>query len=96
MTSPKPPTPQGISRLLKSAGFTKGVIKMRGGCSGFAVEADHFRPGAVRVRHKFWAMGYRTPEQYREWQDRYAKTITGAGWSVKAEEYELIVTAKKG
>jgi len=40
MTIPKPPTPQGVSALLKRAGFS----------------TVYAREGAVRVKHLFWSM----------------------------------------
>lgn len=94
MTTPKPPTPQGISALLAKAGHTRAVRKMRGGCSGFVVSADYSHWGAVRVRHHFWSMGAR-PEQAKAKLAAYAKTITDAGWTVEAGEWELTVTARK-
>lgn len=92
--TPKPPTPQGVSALLKRAGFARAVIQMRGGCSGFRVTKDHGREGRVRVRHHTWTMASDDARHQRELA-RYAKTITEAGWSVEVGTYELVVTAGK-
>ena len=96
MTATKTPTASGISRLLASAGHARAVVKMRGGRSGYKVTEDYMDRRRVRVRHQFWAMGGQSDERYRAELDRYAKTITEAGWTVEAGTYELIVTAKEG
>jgi hypothetical protein len=88
----KPPTPQAVSAPLRKAGFTRAVTAIRGGCSGFVVTADRARDGSVRVRYRSWSMGA-VDQGAREWITRYAKAITGAGWTVDAGTYELVVTA---
>jgi hypothetical protein len=93
MTS-KPPTPQGISRLLKSAGFKRSTPDPWRHESGYRVTKAHGRDGAVSVRHVFLTMGV-SGEHHRAKLDTYAKTITEAGWQVEARTYELVVTAPK-
>ena len=94
----KTPTPQGISHLLKLAGFDRAVRATQSGArharSGFMVSKDLRRDGAVMVRHSFLLRS--TPEQHAAKLAAYAKTITEAGWTVEAGTYELIVTAKEG
>jgi hypothetical protein len=95
MTETKNPTPQGISALLRKAGFNRSERQGRAGgsSSGFRVGTDWTRTGAVRVRHVFWSMG---GGDAAPWLAKYARTITEAGWTVEAGTYELIVTAKEG
>jgi len=79
MTIPKPPTPQGVSALLKRAGFERADRPVRGGmCSGFRVSTVYAREGAVRVKHLFWSMRA-TPEQHAAKLAPYAKAIAEAG-----------------
>ena len=93
-TNPKTPTASGISRLLSGAGFDRAVIKVgRGSHSGFVVRKAVGTDDAVRVRYYSLSMGT-SPERHKEWRARYAKTLTDAGWTVEAGEYELIVTPK--
>lgn len=91
----KPPTPQGISALLRKAGFTRSARTGRSGtCSGFRAGKVYTREGAVRVSHHFWSMG--TPaERHREELTRYAEVITAAGYRAEIQNggRDLIVTA---
>jgi hypothetical protein len=87
--TPKTPTPQGISALLRKAGHSRAVIKIRGGRAGFDVHTD-LSTGNVKVEHYALTMGGYSEVKLAE----YAKTITEAGWTVEAGTYELIVTAK--
>jgi hypothetical protein len=93
---PKALTPQGVSALLKKAGFTRSESAERGSaCSGFVVRKDWTRDSAVRVRHQFLLMSTdRNGTRRAEELARYAKAITDAGWDVETGEYELIVTVK--
>ncbi len=95
MTTTRNPTPQGISALLKRAGFTRSEPMERSGRnSGFLVNRDHGHGGTVRVRHYFRMMGADQDGSIRkEKLAAYTKTITEAGWAVEAGEHELIVTA---
>ena len=93
MTS-KAPTPQGISALLRKAGFERSDYDSRGSSTGFRVTKDYGHDGAVRVRHYFLSMAPQA-ERRKEMLARYVKAITEAGWSVEAGEWELIVTAGK-
>ncbi len=95
--TPKPPTPQGISALLKRAGYDRSVsrsFRSGGSTSGFRVGKDHRRDNAVEVTHHFWSMGAKS-EQYAVKLAEYAKVITDAGWTVETGEYELVVTTWK-
>jgi hypothetical protein len=86
------PTPQGISALLKRAGFQRAALEARGRgghCSGFRVTKNY--SGGVRVRHAFLTGGRQDPKPHLA---RYAAVIESAGWGVDASEYELVVTAK--
>jgi hypothetical protein len=94
VTAMKPPSPQGISAALRKAGFERSKSEGRNGwSSGFEVSKNH-ETGAVHVRHYFSTA---TPSGRRKSVlDRYAKTLTKAGWSVEAvEDWELIVTSPK-
>ncbi|HLK77209.1 MAG TPA: hypothetical protein VKU77_26605 [Streptosporangiaceae bacterium] len=88
------PTPQGISALLRRAGFTRSVERTRDGCSGFVVTRHPASEHAVHVRHSFFLMNAdRDGNRRKAKLAAYAKTITEAGWTVEAGEHELIVTA---
>jgi hypothetical protein len=92
----KTPTPQGISALLRRAGFTRAISKLRGGVSGYSVSKVGFY--AVEIRYSSVTMS--TSNEYRyACLDRYAKAITEAGYAVEiaaAGPPRLIVTAKEG
>lgn len=93
MTSPKTPTPQGISALLRKAGFERAEVIRKGrhhgeNTAGYRV---HKAPGEVRVNH--WPATVpptaRTTEfaaeerrQTLEMLGRYAEAIEAAGWTV--------------
>jgi hypothetical protein len=92
----KPPTPQGISRLLKSARFDRSEVAGPGSTrvSGYVVELSHAPADSVRVRyHSLLALG--SSARREQMLAAYAKTITEAGWQVKAGPHELIVMAPK-
>jgi hypothetical protein len=85
------PTPQSISALLRKAGFTRAVVRIRGGISGYRVSnAD---PGTVWVWH-YTMFGTRTSEAAKRAQ--YAETITSAGYVVEDDtgRDRLIVAAE--
>ena len=102
MTTPKPPTPQGISALLKRAGFErsessatriKGWRKSSEGYSASKWDDD----GSVEVT---WHRGLLSPSEADEERPRmlvaYTETITAAGYSVRLQSNDrLIVTAGK-
>jgi hypothetical protein len=91
----KTPTPQGISALLRKAGFTRSERTGRGGyCSGYRVGKLYTRDGAVRVSHHFWSMG-EPVTRHREELARYAEVITAAGYMAEIQNggRDLIVTA---
>lgn len=89
--SGKSPTPQGISALLRKAGFKRSEqLRGYGGSgSGFRVSTGR-DAGTVQVRHHFWSMGGGDAKPYLA---KYTETIRAAGWNVEAGEYELTVTA---
>jgi hypothetical protein len=93
---PKTPTPQGISALLRKAGNTRAISKLRGGVSGYSVSKYGAGP-EVEVRYSSVTMG--TSMQYRCAKlTEYAKAIDCAGYAVemRPEFPRLIVTAKEG
>lgn len=97
MSTPKTPTPQGISALLRKAGFARSDSRPRGqgSSSGFTVGKVYGSEGAVQVRHHFWSMG--TPlDRYEEKLTAYAEAITAAGFAAERDPgwHRLIVRAK--
>jgi hypothetical protein len=89
----KTPTPQGISALLRKAGFTKAVVRRHYiTCPGYHVSKPAgFPAGAVQVNH--WTGSSSTFRQDREMLSRYAEAIAAAGYSIKADDWDLIITA---
>jgi hypothetical protein len=99
MTTPKNPTPQGISALLADAAHPRaGQVEVRGGWSltdGFYVYEDPLG-GSVRVRYQLMRIEAQYDQSVAKAALRsYARTITGAGWAVEASEWELTVTARE-
>jgi uncharacterized glyoxalase superfamily metalloenzyme YdcJ len=92
MTPTKPPTPQGISALLRKAGFERAAISIRGGNSGFKVEKCRARAGAVKVRAYFLIR--MSDQAYGAMLRRYRDAIEAAGYSTEVGTYHLVVTAK--
>ena len=95
MSVPKPPTPQGISALLKRAGFVRAVSKLRGGVSGFSVSKLGAGP-EVEVRYSSVTMG--TSSEHRLMHlARYARVLGLHGYAVETDASwpRLIVTAAK-
>ncbi len=94
--TPNTPTPQGISRLLTAAGFTRAVIKVRGGTSGFCVHTD-YSTGNVKVEHYSQTMTGYSEVHSEPHLAAYARAITDAGYEVlKPSPRWIIVTAKEG
>ena len=93
--TPKPPTPQGISVLLKRAGFKHSERQIGGYGNGYVAEKSYAHPETVLVRHRFWSMG---GGDHAPWLAKYADAITDAGWVVATDSElpRLIVTAKPG
>lgn len=93
------PTPQGISALLKRAGFTRSDSTGGGGAgSGYVVSLERARGKAasVRVRYHSRSAGWSSsPEYVKEKLAQYTEILAAAGWTVEAGEYELIVTTGK-
>lgn len=92
--TPKHPTPQGISALLRKAGFDRAVISIRGGNSGYKVEKCRARTDAVKVRRYFY-LGGMPDARYREMLRKYAAAIEAAGYQTEAGTYHLVVTSPK-
>lgn len=91
--TPRPPTPQAISALLKRAGFERAQVQRFTLTSGFRVTKSRAHPDAVRVEY---LTGPREHESFRPGRlAAYAETITDDGWTVETGEYELTVTAGK-
>jgi hypothetical protein len=88
----KTPTPQGISALLRKAGFQRAAVSTRDGYSGFQVTKCHTRVGAVKVRQYFF-LGGSPAARYREPLRRYANVIEAAGYSAEMYTHHLIVIA---
>jgi len=94
MTATKTPTPQGVSALLRKAGFQKSVSQGRAGQStGYEVSRD-YGTGCVRVRHITWSMN--PPDHVTEGAlAKYAEAITAAGYQVLSPSPRwILVTAK--
>ena len=89
----KTPTASGISRLLAAAGFTRAVVKLRGGTAGFDVHT-YYSTGAVRVEHYSNTMS--TSGGYSEVKlDAYARTLTEAGYDVSRPSPRWILVNAK-
>jgi hypothetical protein len=108
LTMPKNPTPQGISALLRKAGFDRAEV-IRGGrrhgenTAGYHV---HAMAGEVRVNHwpatvlptaRTTKFAQEERRQTLEMLDRYAEAIQAAGWTVtKVRAFTMLaVTAPK-
>jgi len=92
--STRQPTPQGISALLRKAGFQRSERTGRMGySSGFAVSKSYGTEGSVRVRYTTWSMGGGQEIRLRQLA-KYVPVIEAAGWSVRYADRiaELIVT----
>jgi hypothetical protein len=93
----KPPTPQGISALLRKAGFGRSEYSHPYGfAGGYRVQKDRSNDKAVRVSYLFGVVMPRdSAGRVVDKLAEYAAAITEAGWTVKSGDYELIVTAGK-
>lgn len=96
MTTPKNPTPQGISRLLAAAGHTRSELYGKGPrrgevrVAGFHVTASHTEP-AVLVR--YWPIVHGGLADNRATLTRYAEALPC--YEVELRRHELAVTARK-
>lgn len=90
--TPKTPTPQGISALLKRARFPRAAGR---GTHGFSAGKIYQGSGVVRVRYWF-AAGGGTDAERRAHLERYAKVITAAGYIAELHDdgRKLLVFAK--
>lgn len=92
------PTPQGISALLRKAGFSRS---QRAGHSwyspGYQVRKSAADSTAVYVEHAGGSGGM-SREQRMAWAVKYAEVIRAAGWTVTGPEPgmwpQLTVTAR--
>lgn len=101
----KQPTPQGISALLRKAGFEKSTTRP-GRIRGFrewteGYEVTKYHGGGVSVKwcpHSLRARG-NNEDREQEMLDRYRKVIEDAGYAVAdgstALTGKLLVTAKE-
>lgn len=91
----RPPTPQGISRLLRAANFIRSESTGRHSVrSGFVVSRSHSQDNAVKVTHRFLSMG-NTAAQHTEKLSVYAAVLEEAGWSCRIAGRHLTVTARE-
>jgi hypothetical protein len=90
----KPPTPQGISALLRKAGFSRSVRQGRGQASTGYDVSKSYGDGDVVVRHNTWSM-VPFPEARDAALARYAAAIEAAGYAVGRDGQfsRLIVSA---
>lgn len=100
MVNARPPTPQVISALLGRAGFSQSLPAgdpasrtiISGYSRGYEVATAVTEPGVV-VR--WWPGPHdHTLADARSVLARYAPVITGAGWDVRMDRHELVVTSK--
>jgi len=98
MSNPKPPTPQGISALLKRAGFERSS----GGSAGYTVHGYAGRFSDVVIFNPGNDDSMEAWERYlseaEEELARCAQTITAAGFAVEFKYRpvpKLVVTAGK-
>ena len=76
----KTPTPQGVSALLKRAGFQRGKRVIRGTVIGYEVSRD-YGTGAVRVEHVSFSMNPADAVTAGALA-KYAEAVTAAGYAV--------------
>ena len=98
----KPPTPQGISRLLAKAGFERAeptpyrVMGARQYTGGFHVVTDH-QGSAVRVT--WWPPSHSADDalaKNAEMLLAYGDELAEAGWTVTVKPHKVVVTAGEG
>lgn len=97
----KPPTPQGISVLLRKAGFEKSVVTRNTRHHKAHTAGYHVTTIMGEVRVNWWpetddsaAAHQAAIPKGREMRARYADVIAAAGWAVTEKMHTLIVTAK--
>lgn len=96
----KPPTQQGISALLRKAGFEKsaasptGVKGVRIRSAGYTASGPY--PGIVWVSHETASLQPHPQDQGRiaSAHAAYATAIEAAGYAVERRADRLVVTAK--
>jgi hypothetical protein len=105
--SPKPPTPQAISRLLADKGFGRARNRRIAGVAGFAVTADKVDGGNLAGYARVGYYAGPSPSWRGGTVDReealadYSRVITEAGYQVQVRqapygEIYLLVTTKEG
>jgi hypothetical protein len=87
----KTPTPQGISALLRKAGFTRATP----GNGMFGYVASKIYAGECGVRVRYLGLRSAPDGARREQLEEYAKVISAAGYAaaIDGDGWELIVTA---
>ena len=90
----KAPTPQGISALLRKAGFTRSQESGQyWRHPGYIVRKDWAADGTVRVQY-FNSSGASSKAQVDARLRKYTEAITAAGYHVQSGVHgDLIVTA---
>jgi hypothetical protein len=98
VSTTKPPTPQGISALLRKADHVRaeytggGRTGHRSHSEGFVVRSEP--PAGVKVMHVFGSFAQHNDHR-RAWRHKqYAAVIRNAGYAVEDEQGHLIVTAR--
>ena len=91
----KPPTPQGISALLRKAGFERSEVTSmhaRNWGRSYREYSDGYQvrksPGSVTVTRRPRDVATRD-----EWLTKYAEAISGAGYEAFIDAFDVIVTA---
>jgi len=84
-TTSKAPTAQGISALLRKAGFERSRRQARSGQStGYLVEKSAAHPGTVIVYHRRWSM-LRNDDAVALALAGYGEALIAAGYEVTAD-----------
>jgi hypothetical protein len=96
----KPPTPQGISALLRKAGFQRYVNSVSEYRDGYRVSAGRtrFERGVVVEHVAFCTSIHMRDTCHAEMLAKYAEGIAAAGWhlgGLTRDGRRLIVTARE-
>lgn len=99
-TETRTPTPQGISALLRRAGFERSVMTRNSRHHKEHTAGYHVKAFMGEVVVNWWPETDHSAEAHqaaipegREMRARYAEVITAAGWTVIEKPHNLIVTA---
>ena len=100
-TEKRSPTPQGISALLRRAGFERSVMTRNSRHHKEHTAGYHVKAFMGEVVVNWWPETDYSAEAHeaaipvgREMRARYAKAIAAAGWPVVEKPHTLIVTAR--